>query len=282
MSEKIRSINFSPDEFLSGVLGMRAVDVGVYWAACSLMYAGDGTIQEDDERLFRLMSERKSVIRASINRLVEAGKMQRTDAGLTVERVWSEREAALERMRRSREAGLKGGRPSGDVDKNQQVSKTSGLFEDKAITTTTTTTTNKNTPVVPKGTSYSVGFESFWKVYPHKVGKAAAFKAYQRAIKKTDAETVLRGVSAYKRSKPDDRAWCNPSTFLGQERWLDETVGAGEDAPMTASEVEATHIRRLVKFRNTGTWPDFLGPKPGEAGCLVPEDLVKSVLGDQP
>ena len=65
MTEKIRFINFSPDEFISGVIGMRAIDVGVYWAACSLMYSSGGPINENDERLLRLFSDHKNAIKAS-------------------------------------------------------------------------------------------------------------------------------------------------------------------------------------------------------------------------
>lgn len=57
--------------------------------------------------------------------------------------------------------------------------------------------------------------------YPHKVGKGAAEKSFWQAIKKTSLENLLDGLDRYIRTKPPDRAWCNPSTWLNQERWLD-------------------------------------------------------------
>ena len=66
------------------------------------------------------------------------------------------------------------------------------------------------------------GFDYFWLIYPHKVGKGAARKAFNSAIKKTDHQTLIRGVEGYRATKPPDRSWCNPATWLNQERWTDE------------------------------------------------------------
>jgi hypothetical protein len=75
----------------------------------------------------------------------------------------------------------------------------------------------KEPPISPKG-----DFESWYSIYPHKVGKAAAKKSYESAIKKSSEEDLIQGVKNYIRSKPPDRPYCNPSTWLNQERWLDQ------------------------------------------------------------
>lgn len=271
MSKKVRSINFSPDEYLSGILAMHPTDVGVYWTACAIMYAGDGTIQVDDERLYRIFSVRRSVIKAAMERLIDAGKVQRNGTELTVERVWDEREAALERIRRSTEAGAKGGRPRGDIEEKQGDSKRVGLNNKKAITTTTTTT---NTPIVPKGTVYTVLFEAFWNGYPNKVGKKAAFNAWKRALKKADAEMIVSGVVAYMNNKPADRDWLNPATFLNQERWLDSYGDEDSQPKISTSEQHDNWVRRVKKWHQGSEWPDFLGPAPGLDGCQAPQAAI--------
>jgi hypothetical protein len=79
-------------------------------------------------------------------------------------------------------------------------------------------------PSPPKGGSSPAAkaeFETvFWPIYPNKVGKPDALKAFVRARERVDLETMMAGLRAYV-SKTDDRPWCNPSTFLNQDRWND-------------------------------------------------------------
>ncbi|WP_457301296.1 helix-turn-helix domain-containing protein [Phyllobacterium sp. P5_D12] len=63
-------------------------------------------------------------------------------------------------------------------------------------------------------------FERFWGEYPHKVGKREAEKAFANAIKRAPIEDIIVGLRQYA-AKTDDRPWCNPSTFLNQDRWCD-------------------------------------------------------------
>lgn len=66
------------------------------------------------------------------------------------------------------------------------------------------------------------GFEDWWTAYPNKVGKPAAARAWPAARRKADLEALLAGLKRYIASKPPDRPWCNPATWLNQERWLDQ------------------------------------------------------------
>lgn len=63
-------------------------------------------------------------------------------------------------------------------------------------------------------------FDQFWSLYPHKVGKPVAEKAFFKALKRSTFEEIISGLRRYI-AKTDDRAWCNPSTFLNQDRWGD-------------------------------------------------------------
>lgn len=87
--------------------------------------------------------------------------------------------------------------------------------------------TPKPTPSVAKATSGSpAGFPDFWEIYPNKVGKPDALKAFSKALKRTDLETMLVGLRVYT-EKTDDRPWCNPSTWLNQDRWNDRPSARG-------------------------------------------------------
>lgn len=65
--------------------------------------------------------------------------------------------------------------------------------------------------------------EFFWPAYPNKVGKKPCLGAFTKARKAgTSLTTIMDGLKNYVASKPSDRAWLNPQTFLNQERWSDE------------------------------------------------------------
>ncbi|TAL01838.1 MAG: hypothetical protein EPO08_09110 [Rhodospirillaceae bacterium] len=66
------------------------------------------------------------------------------------------------------------------------------------------------------------GFDSWWTEQPHQVAKPVARKAYRAALKKTSAAELLSGLRRYIATKPADQKWCNPATWLNQERWTDQ------------------------------------------------------------
>ncbi|WKW86092.1 hypothetical protein SEA_JONJAMES_118 [Gordonia Phage JonJames] len=84
---------------------------------------------------------------------------------------------------------------------------------------------SKSDVVKPK--VYDPRFESWWQVYPRRVGKAAAEKSWLKAVKAgNDPAQLEKGASAYadhlKRSRTEARFIKNPATWLNQECWLDE------------------------------------------------------------
>lgn len=76
--------------------------------------------------------------------------------------------------------------------------------------------------------------EAFWAKYPHKVGKGAAMKSFDRIAKRPDRppfSEIMAGLDRYIREKPPDRPWCNPATWLNQERWSDVPADSKIQAP---------------------------------------------------
>lgn len=69
--------------------------------------------------------------------------------------------------------------------------------------------------------------ETFWPEYPHKVGKPDALKSFQRARRKHPLDAIMQGLRGYLARKSADTPWLNPSTFLNQERFLDEPAQVG-------------------------------------------------------
>ncbi|ABS68928.1 hypothetical protein Xaut_3701 [Xanthobacter versatilis] len=72
--------------------------------------------------------------------------------------------------------------------------------------------------------SHADDFARFWQAYPHKVGKQDAEKAFISVMKRgaVPLDQMLAALDRYVRTKPPDRSWCNPGTWLRQGRWDDE------------------------------------------------------------
>lgn len=90
---------------------------------------------------------------------------------------------------------------------------------------------NGVSPVSPKpslepseNNVYEQGFEKFWQLYPRKVAKGAARRAWLKATKTSDIDTIIEGVTRYAHSRGDETKQYTPypATWLNSERWLDD------------------------------------------------------------
>ena len=93
----------------------------------------------------------------------------------------------------------------------------------------------KNRKKEPSLSSSSVddGFDQFWTIYPRKVGKGAALKAWNKARKTASTEQILAACNLYAalRRTEDPQYTAHPATWLNQERWLDETMTTEQPEP---------------------------------------------------
>lgn len=104
---------------------------------------------------------------------------------------------------------------------------------------------------------------SIYAEYPLKVGKPAALKAIQKALRKADFETLLTKTKEYAEIMGDDKQFIpNPSTWFNQERWNDN-----ETAKLRKNEAH----KRTGPNRNAHVAP----PPPGEKSL---EGLGRIVL----
>lgn len=81
-------------------------------------------------------------------------------------------------------------------------------------------------------------FELWWSEYPRKEGKAAAEKAYRKALKAATAPQLLAGLRAYKLAKiGTEKAFIKmPAGWLNEGRWADDPVVAeSRDVPRSAA-----------------------------------------------
>lgn len=144
-------------------------------------------------------------------------------------------------------------------------------------------------------------FAAWWETFPNKVGKAAVSKKYSQVVRsgRASPETLMAGIRAYIASKPADRPWCNPLTWLNQERWEDQPAASTNAALLPATpeaerekwraywaefgidrDTEATPERRedwkdlLTVWFEHEIWPRKY-PDPRHPQCLISKETVQ-------
>jgi len=140
---------------------------------------------------------------------------------------------ARARIEAARTNGAKGGRPKANQDQTQKKPSgfpagTPDLTQTKALHTPDTR--HQETPPTPsrgKVHDFPPGFERLWSVYPRKVGKDAAAKAFaKRKPNAAMVETMVKAIEAQRscRDWTKDGGQFIPhlSTWLNEGRWMDE------------------------------------------------------------
>ena len=80
-------------------------------------------------------------------------------------------------------------------------------------------TITKNTNIKNKEREH---FDEFWELYPKKVDKAQALRAFYRALNRAGWEKILKGAKNYSTDPnlPDEKRFIkNPSTWLNADSW---------------------------------------------------------------
>lgn len=84
---------------------------------------------------------------------------------------------------------------------------------------------SQSTPAPPRRIN-GHEFDRFWKVYPRKVGKAGARKAFKQACQRADLEEIIDGASQLRRLHESGRKSMqylpHPSTWLNRDGWTDD------------------------------------------------------------
>ena len=79
------------------------------------------------------------------------------------------------------------------------------------------TNKNKKTNI----NTYTNEFDDFWKLYPRKVGKPAALRAWKKALEKKPPGELVKALSVYvEHHLPSEERYIPyPATWLNDERW---------------------------------------------------------------
>lgn len=161
----------------------------------------------------------------------------------------------------------------------------------------------EESPLPPKGGERGLAeqaFDDFWVAYPpceRKRGKGGARDAFIRIVtgthrrgRRAKAIDIIAAVKRYGASRPDPEYIPLPTTWLNDGRFEDEPQptqsteaerGKTPDAYWWRGREELLRSLPIERWRKAigtyanGIWSEpYLGPAPGNDGCLVPESLI--------
>lgn len=118
--------------------------------------------------------------------------------------------------------------------------------------------------------NYIKAFDTFWKSYPKKADKRVAERAFVKALKRADAQTILDGARRYAEDpyrKPEFTK--NPATWLNADAWENDPIPApqptNEWGKPLAPAAEIPEPRAWVKALHKQG--DHFECRKGEFGC---------------
>jgi hypothetical protein len=94
----------------------------------------------------------------------------------------------------------------------------------------------KGKELSPKGSNrpdLAAAFAQFWAVYPRKVDKLGAEKAFAKACRSVDPVVIIAGAKIYAaaREGQDEKFTKHPTTWLNQGCWMDEPAKVNGHRP---------------------------------------------------
>jgi uncharacterized protein YdaU (DUF1376 family) len=226
----------------------------------------------------------------------EWGKIKPKIAGLfsdgwTHHRIEKELEKSKEKSERRADAGSRGGTAKAMKNKDTTVANATVLPEQKPSNTLASSSQPQpysefHSEKKRADGAFAREFENnFWPIWPNKVGKPAAEKSFASARKRASLDQIISGVRSYVDSKPSDRPWLNPATFLNQDRFNDRPATQSPRAgPAHRSNGRETMTQiAMGNFYDEpqpyDAEPTAFSAGPGEPGNIKP-DLVLSQQGE--
>lgn len=81
--------------------------------------------------------------------------------------------------------------------------------------------------------SASAEFDAFWRDYPRKIGKGLARKAFDKALKRTDFQSIMSGLETLRIevAGKDQQYIPHPTSWLNADRWADEVSTGSPSRP---------------------------------------------------
>lgn len=183
------------------------------------------------------MAGRPVIADDAIDQLIGCGAWIEVDRGYQIvnylefqpsaEKVRADREAARTRMALARTGKPPTGAPSDVVRANNN-----GTSSEVRVTPNPNPTQEQTPLITPP--ARSPDFDAFWDLYPRKVGKPKAAKAWAAAIRSVSPEVIIEGAKrlAADPNLPTKQFIPHATTWLTRAGWDDEPYPAPDSGPV--------------------------------------------------
>jgi hypothetical protein len=152
---------------------------------------------------------------------------------------------------------------------------------------TMTTTTGRlsrpmNHPIDPSINHHD--FDRFWSTYPRKVAKAAAKKAWEKAIRVANPDEIIAGAERYASDPNRHPAYtAHPATWLNAHRWGDEPLPERELSKEEKQQRELEESRKRREREEEATKEYFRQLEEQKAKAApMPKSLREMLRGSRP
>lgn len=284
-----------PSDFVSGTFMLTAEEKGVYAVLLDLMYDRGAPIPDDAQELGRVCGCSTRRFKQVRDKLSSVGKITLKDGLISnnrfekqVKKEENEHEKLSENAAKSH---LKRAENSTEAKEINDLEKKGQEHNQKPDTRSQ----KERDSSLPLGDPVEADFDEWYALYPHKVGRGAALKAYRAARKKTGKGELLDAVKRFSAAKARDgtekRFIPHPATWLNGERWADEAPApqanshAGVIQQSRPGEYQARDpadfdiddwVVRIRLCRKNGKWADTWGPRPPAEGDI--SELARGYL----
>jgi uncharacterized protein YdaU (DUF1376 family) len=229
-------------DFIGDTLQLSTEQIGAYMLLLMAMWNGGGKLPSDEAKLARVARMSVKKWKAIADDLMAFFDVDGDH--IRHNRLTKELQKSESKSQSRASAGAAGGAAKALKDKDARVANampTSQHLPDTITREESSSLRSEENARAPKP-DLKTEFEShFWPLYPNKVGKPDGLRAFVKARQRADLETMISGLQRYV-GKTDDRPWCNPSTWLNQDRWNDQPAQVARGQPPPQRPPSVTEI----------------------------------------
>lgn len=212
-----------PQAFIDGVVELDVFEVAIYSVVLDLIYAQGGeTLNHPRSISARMEGINERKCKMVLNQLIAKGKLIEIDGRLTNKKARVLLELAENLSETRAEVGAIGG-------KKDNKNKGRG----KAIASAKGAPDKRREEIEERKKLSKKDFDEWWSQYPRKVGRPLALQAYHRQWIEHEADVIMMGTmrhaAAWAQKRTAKKFIPHPTTFLNQERFLDDTEDTTPD-----------------------------------------------------
>lgn len=247
-----------PGDYARKTAHLSLVEHGAYALLMDWYYSNGKPLPDDWVQMHRICKAIAPDEQAAVQTIVRQFFTQ-TDTGWSNGRADEEiqRKAEISDKRRNAQRQREQNRLK-QVSKagaKQDTKQGANALSNAHTTTSTLNNSNELSPPTPKQrpTDLQTEFAAFYAAYPHNVGRDAALKAYQRALKGEGVTHAIlidgaqRFAAAHTGAGTEKRFIPHPATWLNAGRWQDDLDGitTRSNAPRPAANARGSQFGHL-------------------------------------